>query len=98
MLTELQYQKLLPFKPNWQQMTRAGEVHCNINYWKVIVEVGKEQVLPINKAMHMKINQSCPSCKAEAIRAVMQLFDAYELAKQELNNTKKWKSKEKKQQ
>ena len=62
-MTEAQYQKLLPFKPNWIQQTQAGEVHCNINYWTVLVEVGKTLNLQIGKAIHLKINQSCPECK-----------------------------------
>lgn len=91
-MTNEQYLKLLPFKPNWVQQTKGGEVHCNINYWKVIVEVGLTLDLPINKVMHLKINQSCPECKAESIRAVMEKFDEYELSKDNfVNNKPKWK-------
>ena len=91
-MTEAQYQKLLPFKPNWIQQTQAGEVHCNINYWTVLVEVGKTLNLPIGKAIHLKLNQSCPECKAEIIREVMKKFDAYELSKDNfVNNKPKWK-------
>jgi len=91
MMTEAQYNKLLPFKPNWVQQTQAGEVHCNINYWTVLVEVGKTLDLPIGKAIHLKLNQSCPECKSEIIKAVMQQFDQYEQSKQEQTQTKKWK-------
>lgn len=84
-MTEQQYKKLLPYKTNWQQLNSAGEMHCNINCWKAVIEVGQQLDLPWNKATHLKLNQSCPACKSEAITAVMQKFDAYEL---QMNNPK----------
>jgi hypothetical protein len=87
MLSKQQYERLLPYKKNWNQLNSAGEMHCNINCWTAIVTVGLEVELPFNKKMHMKIHQSCPTCMSEVIKAVMPLLDEYEAAITEDFNT-----------